>query len=155
MIFKIQPLELRLDLSMKYKLHTHTNITNVRYKKDKTGHIFHYNILDYNLTIFMISLRKNSEIWSVIIEGAKRIFFIFFIILICWDNNNIFLICSKSIISNWDSLSLVVFFGFYSFSHMFSFFNESILEILRDKSELYQSTLYVHHFFFFLKKRNK
>ena len=135
MIFKIQPLELRLDLSMKYKLHTHTNtnITIVRYKKDKTGHIFHYNILDYNLRIFMISLRKNSEIWSVIIEGAKRIFFIFFIILICWNNNNIFLICSKSIISNLDSLSLVVFFGFYSFGHMFSFFNESILDILRDK----------------------
>ena len=60
MNFKIQPLELRLDLSMKYKLHTHTNtnITIVRYKKDKTGHIFHYNILDYILTIFMISLRK-------------------------------------------------------------------------------------------------
>ena len=59
MIFEIQPLEVRLDLSMKYKLHIHIQILQMYdTKKDKTGHIFHYNILDYILTIFMISLRK-------------------------------------------------------------------------------------------------
>ena len=49
MIFKIQPLELRLDLSMKYKLHTHTNITNVRYKK-QTKPVTFFTIIFWTIT---------------------------------------------------------------------------------------------------------
>ena len=61
MIFEIQPLEVRLDLSMKYKLHIHIQILQKRQNRS------HFSLQYFGLYVnnFHDFFKKNSEILLV------------------------------------------------------------------------------------------